>query len=322
MSRLFQYAVAFEKRLARALAGQQRARDRDPLALAARELVGIASRVLRQEPHHLEQPGRPLAPLGRRAHPVDVEGLGHEVPDLATRVQRRVRVLVDDLGLAPELFQSRPVERCEIRAVEAHAARRGRLQAQQDWIRPPERYVFEYADILRLSSATRDQAEALLHSLLRRQPSSSGAWHVLADLLGRQQLDKVLLIADPSSSVNALVQSTRATGVVQGEPGNLPNNNLVIKYVPQGEAIKIGDTIITSGLGGNFPKRLVIGQVTEVRKRDSGLFQEATIQPTVDFARLEFVLIMKRFTPADMTSEPTRSPTPLPKPSATPTAKR
>ena len=92
---------------------------------------------------------------------------------------------------------------------------------------------------------------------------------------------KVLLIADPSSSVNALVQSTRATGVVQGEPGNLPNNNLVIKYVPQGEAIKIGDTIITSGLGGNFPKRLVIGQVTEVRKRDSGLFQEATIQPTV-----------------------------------------
>ncbi len=125
---------------------------------------------------------------------------------------------------------------------------------------------------------------------------------------------KVLLILDPSSSVNAVVQSTRATGVVQGDV----NGNVLIKYVPQGEAIKTGDLILTSGLGGNFPKRLVIGQVTEVRKRDIELFQEATIQPTVDFMRLEFVLILKKFTPSDITSEPT--PTPTRAPTATPTA--
>lgn len=125
---------------------------------------------------------------------------------------------------------------------------------------------------------------------------------------------KALLILDPSSSVNAVVQSTRATGVVQGDV----NGNLIIKYVPQGEAIKTGDKILTSGLGGNFPKRLVIGQVTEVRKRDIDLFQEATIQPSVDFARLEFVLILKKFTPSDITSEPTVTPTPLPKPTKTP----
>lgn len=128
---------------------------------------------------------------------------------------------------------------------------------------------------------------------------------------------KILLIIDPSSSVNAVVQSTRATGVVQGETGNLPTNNLIIRYVPQGEAIKTGDLILTSGLGGNFPKRLIIGQVTQVYKQDNELFQSATIQPTVDFPRLEFVLILKKFTPADITSEPT--PTPAPKPTRTPT---
>ncbi|MBI5304444.1 MAG: rod shape-determining protein MreC [Chloroflexi bacterium] len=124
---------------------------------------------------------------------------------------------------------------------------------------------------------------------------------------------KALLITDPSSSVNAVVQSTRATGITQGDV----NGNVIIKYVPQGEAIKPGDLILTSGMGGNFPKRLVIGQVTEVHKRDIELFQEAAIKPTVDFTRLEFVLILKKFTPSDITQEPTPTPTAAPRPTRT-----
>ena len=126
---------------------------------------------------------------------------------------------------------------------------------------------------------------------------------------------KALLITDVASSVNAVVQSTRATGIVQGSV----NGNLTIKYVPQGEAVKLGDLILTSGMGGGFPKRLVIGQVTEVRKSDIELFQEASIQPTVDFARLEFVLVLKKFTPADITQEPTPTPTAAPRPTRSPT---
>ncbi len=132
---------------------------------------------------------------------------------------------------------------------------------------------------------------------------------------------KVLLMTDPTSSVNAVVQSTRATGVAQGDVNSnlLGNGNLIIKYVPQGEAIKIGDLILTSGLGGTYPKRLVIGQVTAVNKHDNELFQEATIQPTVDFTRLEFVLILKKFTPSDITQEPTPTPTAAPTRTRTPT---
>lgn len=131
---------------------------------------------------------------------------------------------------------------------------------------------------------------------------------------------KVLLITDATSAINAVVQSTRATGIVQGDV----NGNLTIKYVPQGEAIKIGDLILTSGMGGGFPKRLVIGQVTAVRKHDIELFQEAEIQPSVDFARLEFALVLKKFTPADITQEPTPTPTAAPRPTrtATPTPMR
>jgi rod shape-determining protein MreC len=117
-----------------------------------------------------------------------------------------------------------------------------------------------------------------------------------------------LLITDPSSSVNGVIQSSRATGVIQGDV----SGGLLMKYLPQGEAVKVNDLVLTSGIGGSFPKRLVIGQVVEVRKRDTDLFQEAVVKPSVDFNRLEFVLIIKKFTPTDITQEPTPTPTKAP----------
>ncbi len=129
---------------------------------------------------------------------------------------------------------------------------------------------------------------------------------------------RVLLIIDPSSSVNAVVQSSRATGMIQGYQSGL----LIMKYLPQGDSVQVNDLILTSGIGGSFPKRLVIGQVIQVNKRDTDLFQEAIVRPSVDFNRLEFVLIIKKFTPTDITAEatptPTVGPTKTPAPTATP----
>jgi rod shape-determining protein MreC len=107
---------------------------------------------------------------------------------------------------------------------------------------------------------------------------------------------KVLLITDVSSSVNAIVQSSRATGIVEGKPGG----GLVMKYIPQPVTVNVGDIILTSGLGATFPKRLVIGQVTAVHKRDIELFQQVEIKPTVDFDRLEIVLVVTNFEPIEM----------------------
>lgn len=102
---------------------------------------------------------------------------------------------------------------------------------------------------------------------------------------------RVLLITDASSSVNALIQNSRATGVIQGKPGG----GVVMRYIQQGEEVKVGDLVLTSGLGGNFPRRLVIGQVTAVRQKDIELFQEAEVEPTVEFDHLEMVMIITDF---------------------------
>jgi rod shape-determining protein MreC len=57
---------------------------------------------------------------------------------------------------------------------------------------------------------------------------------------------------------------------------------------------------LTSGLGGEYPPDLLVGQVSNVRKRESDLFQEATVQPVVDFSRLEIVLVIVNFRPVDI----------------------
>lgn len=105
----------------------------------------------------------------------------------------------------------------------------------------------------------------------------------------------VLLITDPASGVQSMIkrENSRAVGVVNGQAGNLP----VMEYIAQEADVAVGDEVITSGLGGNFPKNLVVGQVTEVKKRDFDMYQQAVVRPTVDFNRLEFVLVITNFKP-------------------------
>jgi len=104
---------------------------------------------------------------------------------------------------------------------------------------------------------------------------------------------EVLLIIDPASSVNALVQNTRVQGIITGELGG----TLTMERIPQGETVSPGDLVLTSGLGGTFPDKLVIGQITEVFQRDLDLFQTARVRSTVDFGDLSTVLVLTAFQP-------------------------
>jgi rod shape-determining protein MreC len=103
---------------------------------------------------------------------------------------------------------------------------------------------------------------------------------------------KIMLITDLASSINVLAQETRATGVVQGDI----NGALLMRFVSQGDKIEKGNIILTSGLGDRFPKKLVVGQVQEVRQHDVDLFQVAEVRPSVDFQTLETVLVITNFT--------------------------
>jgi rod shape-determining protein MreC len=106
------------------------------------------------------------------------------------------------------------------------------------------------------------------------------------------------LIIDVSSSVNALTQSTRASGLVQGQA----DGSLVMRAIPQGDTVSVGDTVFTSGLGGNLPRQILIGQITEVERKDYDLYQIAAVQPTVDFDHLEAVLVILGFEPIEETN--------------------
>jgi len=106
---------------------------------------------------------------------------------------------------------------------------------------------------------------------------------------------KVLLITDSSSAINAILQSSRLNGVVRGTP----SGDLVMDYIPQGAQFSIGEVVLSSGLGGRVPKGIPIGQVIEIRQRDIDVFQQAVVKPTVDFQRLELVMIVTNFDPLE-----------------------
>ncbi|PLX81830.1 MAG: rod shape-determining protein MreC [Desulfuromonas sp.] len=98
---------------------------------------------------------------------------------------------------------------------------------------------------------------------------------------------RVLLITDASSAVASLVQRNRTRGVCRGR-----GQTLTLEFALRLEDIKAGDRIVTSGMGGVFPKGLVIGEVVKVYRGDYGLFQSVEMAPATDFARLEEVLVL------------------------------
>jgi rod shape-determining protein MreC len=106
----------------------------------------------------------------------------------------------------------------------------------------------------------------------------------------------VLLVSDQNSFVSARLQTTRVEGSVAGQPGG----TLRLLYVPLDQTIQEGDLVITSGLGGNFPSDIIIGQVTSIRKFEGELNQEAEVRSLIDFDTLEFVLVVTSFTPVDL----------------------
>lgn len=99
----------------------------------------------------------------------------------------------------------------------------------------------------------------------------------------------VLLVTDASSAVASLVQNTRTRGICRGE-----GTQLTLDFALRLADLEIGDRIVTSGTGGVFPKGLVIGTVSQISKGEYGLFQSVTVAPSVDFSRLEEVLVLLR----------------------------
>ena len=107
---------------------------------------------------------------------------------------------------------------------------------------------------------------------------------------------QVQLINDENSAVSARLQTTRAHGSIVGQASGV----LRLTMVDLDEEIRQGDLVITSGLGGNFPADIVVGQVTSVRQFEFELFQEAEVRSLLDFESLDVVLVITSFEPIDL----------------------
>lgn len=98
----------------------------------------------------------------------------------------------------------------------------------------------------------------------------------------------VLTLIDPTSNVDAIIQRSRARGIVTGQSRQLTCR---MKYVDRLEDVAINDTVISSGFGGIFPKGLLVGFVTAVIPSGNGILQTVTIKSAVDIYRLEEVFV-------------------------------
>jgi len=101
---------------------------------------------------------------------------------------------------------------------------------------------------------------------------------------------QVLLITDQNSAVDGLVQRSRGRGTLRGRG----SSECYFDYVIKTCEIEAGDTIVTSGMGGVFPKGLYLGAVTKIKDARSKLFKDVRVVPAVDFSTLEEVLIVFR----------------------------
>jgi rod shape-determining protein MreC len=99
---------------------------------------------------------------------------------------------------------------------------------------------------------------------------------------------QVQLITDPQSSAAALVQSTRAEGIVEGTV----SGSLIMDYVERDQLVEAKQVVITSGLGGLFPKGIPVGVVMSVGEEDVNIYKQIEVQPFVNFLTLEEVLVI------------------------------
>lgn len=101
---------------------------------------------------------------------------------------------------------------------------------------------------------------------------------------------KIMLLIDRQAAIDGVVQRSRARGIVRGAR----QDGLSFEFTSREGDLEVGDLIITSGLGGVYPKGLRIGEVTAVSPSDSMMLQTAELRPSVDFGRLEQVFVMLR----------------------------
>ena len=116
--------------------------------------------------------------------------------------------------------------------------------------------------------------EGIVRHIIRAAPSHS----------------QVLLITDARGAVDALIQRTRTAGVFVGSSNG--HNSGFLRYVSREEDVRVNDRIVSSGFGGIYPRGILLGVVKRVDRSGTDMFQTIEVESTVDFSRIEEVIVV------------------------------
>jgi len=193
--------------------------------------------------------------------------------------------------------------RAELARVRSDRARLSELEVENRHLGE----LLELRDVLGLDAVAANvigsDATGLSRTLILGQGSASGLRAGMAVLsnqgvVGRviatsAHAARVLLIDDHNSALDGFDQRSRGRGIVAG----VVDVGLIMKYVDRSEDIREGDTVVTSGLDGMFPRGLLVGTIKRVNREGPGLFLGVTVAPAVDFRSLEQVLVVTQQPP-------------------------
>ncbi|MBK8026565.1 MAG: rod shape-determining protein MreC [Chloroflexi bacterium] len=221
---------------------------------------------------------------------------GRALNDTVSRFDevQALQARIADLETALALYQEELVELRE------KASDYDRLTSLLDYVQTARNQEFVTADVI-----GNDQT-AILRTIIINRGTRDGITVGMPVITGQGLVGKiisvsanasrVLLINDPTSFISARLQATRDEGSVVG----LTAGTLQMEFIPLDSQVTDGELVITSGLGGNFPPDLVVGQVTNVRLAASGLYQVAQVRSLVSLDTLEFVLVITDFQQVDL----------------------
>ncbi len=111
---------------------------------------------------------------------------------------------------------------------------------------------------------------------------------------------EVITILDPQSSVGAMIKRSKEIGIIEGNSALRYEGKCRLGYIARDTDVKQGDFVETSGLGGIFPKGLVIGVITEVYDENATMSKAAIVEPVTDIAKLNEVFVITDYTETDL----------------------
>ncbi len=216
------------------------------------------------------------------------------MPFEATRDAWRRYVSVVDMGAQNEALRSRLValeeENLQLREALVASGRLSRIAEIREEFEvpmlPSELVGVDASAWFRSVLVNRGRS----HGVLSGMPVISERGLVGLVTATSNSASKAMLVLDRQSAVDGVVQRSRSRGIVRGRG----TDQLDFDFVVRGSDVRIGDVVITSGLGGVHPKGIRIGEVTEVTDPGSGLLQTAKLSAAVEFGRLEQVFVILR----------------------------